>query len=61
MNLVRDRWNRALEQEGVSTKILDRTVQTHRESCLTNALSAWMSLASIKYLEDNQVMSCYSY
>lgn len=39
----------------MSANTLNEVVQTYRESCLTKALSAWMSLASIKYLEDVQV------
>ena len=39
----------------MSANTLNEVVQTYRESCLTKALSTWMSLASIKYLEDIQV------
>jgi hypothetical protein len=44
----------------VSAIILYEIVPTYRESCFTKALSAWMSLASIKYLEDIQVTFSYS-
>jgi hypothetical protein len=40
---------------GLSTGALNKGAKAYRESCLTKVLSAWTSLASIKYLEEIEV------
>lgn len=40
---------------GLSAGAQIKGTKAYRESCLTRALSAWTSLASIKYLEETGV------